>query len=74
MLEVKDEDVYIMDGPLDLTCLFSLYKKLAPLYEHLVYPALIPQRPQDLGDAEDVFEKRLSMIFYYIIPLNRFSQ
>ncbi len=44
--------VLIMDGPLDLTCLFSLYKKLAPLYEHLVYPALIPQRPQDLGDAE----------------------
>ncbi len=59
MLEVKDEDVYIMDGPLDLTCLFSLYKKLAPLYEHLVYPALIPQRPQDLGDAEDVFEKAI---------------
>ncbi len=27
VLEVKDEDVYIMDGPLDLTCLFSLYKK-----------------------------------------------
>ncbi len=26
VLEVKDEDVYIMDGPLDLTCLFSLYK------------------------------------------------
>ena len=25
VLEVKDEDVYIMDG-LDLTCLFSLYK------------------------------------------------
>ncbi len=59
VLEVKDEDVYIMDGPLDLTCLFSLYKKLSPLYEHLVYPALIPQRPQDLGDAEDVFEKAI---------------
>lgn len=26
VLEVKDEDVYLMDGPLDLTCLFSLYK------------------------------------------------
>ncbi|PGM88056.1 polyphosphate kinase [Bacillus cereus] len=59
VLEVKDEDVYMMDGPLDLTCLFSLYKNLAPLYEHLVYPALIPQPPQDLGDEEDVFEKAI---------------
>ena len=50
------------------------YIKLAPLYEHLVYPALIPQPPQDLGDEEDVFEKQLSMIFYYIILLNHFSR
>lgn len=57
VLEVKDEDVYMIDGPLDLTCLFSLYKELALLHEHLVYPALIPQPPRDLADEENVFEK-----------------
>ncbi|WP_020059334.1 RNA degradosome polyphosphate kinase [Bacillus sp. 123MFChir2] len=59
VLEVKDEDVYMIGGPLDLTCLFALYKKLASTYEHLSYPAFIPQPPQDLDDEEDIFEKVL---------------
>lgn len=59
VLEVKDEDVYMIGGPLDLTCLFALYKKLASTYEHLIYPAFIPQPPQDLDDEEDIFEKVL---------------
>ncbi|MDC2864888.1 MULTISPECIES: RNA degradosome polyphosphate kinase [unclassified Bacillus (in: firmicutes)] len=58
-LEVRDEDVYMIEGPLDLTCLFALYKKLASTYEHLIYPAFIPQPPQDLDDEEDIFEKVL---------------
>lgn len=59
VLEVKDEDVYMIGGPLDLTCLFALYKKLASTYEHLIYPAFIPQPSQDLDDEEDIFEKVL---------------
>lgn len=41
VLEVKDEDVYIMDGLLDLICLFFLYKKLVFLYEYFVYLVFI---------------------------------
>ncbi|MGF9962907.1 RNA degradosome polyphosphate kinase [Bacillus rhizoplanae] len=72
-LEVKDEDVYMIDGPLDLTCLFALYKKLASTYDNLIYPALIPQPPQDLGDEEDVFEKALEQDILLHHPFESFQ-
>ncbi|PEZ10324.1 RNA degradosome polyphosphate kinase [Bacillus sp. AFS018417] len=72
-LEVKDEDVYMIDGPLDLTCLFALYKKLASTYDNLIYPALIPQPPQDLGDEEDVFEKTLEQDILLHHPFESFQ-
>lgn len=73
VLEVENKDVYIVDGPLDLTCLFGLYKKLAPLYEHLVYPALIPQPPQGLDNDEDVFEKALEQDILLHHPFESFQ-
>ncbi|SFB92205.1 polyphosphate kinase [Bacillus sp. 491mf] len=72
VLEVKDEDVYMIGGPLDLTCLFVLYKKLASTYEHLSYPAFIPQPPQDLDDAEDIFEKVLEQDILLHHPFESF--
>ncbi|WP_440602697.1 RNA degradosome polyphosphate kinase [Bacillus sp. GB_SG_008] len=72
-LEVKDEDVYMIDGPLDLTCLFALYKKLASAYDNLIYPALIPQPPQDLSDEEDVFEKALEQDILLHHPFESFQ-
>ncbi|PGZ99453.1 RNA degradosome polyphosphate kinase [Bacillus pseudomycoides] len=72
-LEVKDEDVYMIDGPLDLTCLFALYKKLASAYDNLIYPALIPQPPQDLSDGEDVFEKALEQDILLHHPFESFQ-
>ncbi|MCM3736845.1 RNA degradosome polyphosphate kinase [Bacillus cytotoxicus] len=71
-LEVKDEDVYMIEGPLDLTCLFALYKKLASTYEHLIYPAFIPQPPQDLADEEDIFEKVLEQDILLHHPFESF--
>lgn len=72
VLEVKDEDVYMLGGPLDLTCLFALYKKLASTYEHLIYPAFIPQPPQDLNDEEDIFEKVLEQDILLHHPFESF--
>ncbi|HDX9580634.1 TPA: RNA degradosome polyphosphate kinase [Bacillus pseudomycoides] len=71
-LEVKDEDVYMIGGPLDLTCLFALYKKLASTYEHLIYPAFIPQPPRDLDDEEDIFEKVLEQDILLHHPFESF--
>ncbi|MEI4803119.1 RNA degradosome polyphosphate kinase [Bacillus sp. NPDC077411] len=71
-LEVKDEDVYMIEGPLDLTCLFALYKKLASTYEHLIYPAFIPQPSQDLDDEENIFEKVLEQDILLHHPFESF--
>lgn len=60
VLEVHEKDIYFIDGPLDLTCMFSFYKNVEQTHEHLTYPALIPQPPQDLqSDDNDIFEKAL---------------
>lgn len=56
-LEVHEKDVYEIDGPLDLTILFSFYKEVASIREHLTYETLIPQPPRDLSSDENIFDK-----------------
>ena len=58
-LEIHEKDTYIIDGPLDLTFLFSFYKCIKTTHEHLVEERLIPLRPKDLASHEDIFEKVL---------------
>ena len=36
-LDVKDEEVYFVDGPLDLTMLFGLVDHLSNKLSHLTY-------------------------------------
>ncbi|WLR43189.1 RNA degradosome polyphosphate kinase [Bacillus carboniphilus] len=55
-LEIHEKDVYQINGPLDLTCLFGFYKKLSQTNETLIYETLIPQPPRDLASDEDLFE------------------
>ncbi|MFX3624069.1 MAG: RNA degradosome polyphosphate kinase [Ectobacillus sp.] len=74
VLEIHEKDVYIVDGPLDLTCMFALYKELSQTHEHLVYSALIPQAPQDLeSSAEDIFEKALEQDILLHHPYESFQ-
>ncbi|WP_147534627.1 RNA degradosome polyphosphate kinase [Bacillus marasmi] len=49
-LELKEQDVYEIDGPLDLTMFFQLYKKLEFSHSQLMFNRLIPQSPQSLLD------------------------
>lgn len=58
-LELNEEDVYELNGPLDLTFLFSFYRDLEKYKHQLVYEQLIPQAPKDLKPDEDIFEKLL---------------
>lgn len=53
-LELEDADIYEIDGPLDLTMLFQLYKKLEPTHSELMFSRLIPQSP--LGLIEKLFD------------------
>ncbi|WP_156289736.1 RNA degradosome polyphosphate kinase [Oceanobacillus salinisoli] len=56
VLEIHENDLYLVDGPLDLTFLFGFCKEVQKDKEHLVYQTLIPQHPQDIGVDETVFE------------------
>ncbi|GAA5417621.1 polyphosphate kinase [Paraliobacillus ryukyuensis] len=56
VLEIHKNDMYLIDGPLDLTFLFNFYKKLAVEKEELIYQTLIPQPANDIGSNESVFE------------------
>ncbi len=56
-LDVHGKDIYELDGPLDLTFLFSFYKELEKYREDLVYETLIPQPPHDFESDGDIFSK-----------------
>ncbi|MDT8861757.1 RNA degradosome polyphosphate kinase [Alkalihalobacillus sp. MEB130] len=56
VLELHQNDVYSLKGPLDLSFLFKLYSQLASDHEHLANETLVPQTPEDLIGEEDIFQ------------------
>ncbi|GGM30044.1 polyphosphate kinase [Paraliobacillus quinghaiensis] len=56
VLEIHKNDLYVLDGPLDLTFLFDFYKKLAPEYDSLMYETLMPQPTREISSNESVFD------------------
>ncbi|HHW38208.1 MAG TPA: RNA degradosome polyphosphate kinase [Bacillales bacterium] len=55
-LEIHEKDIYYLNGPLDMTFLFSFYNEIISRKEHLSYQTLIPQPPIDLIGEDDIFE------------------
>ncbi|WP_143833177.1 RNA degradosome polyphosphate kinase [Oceanobacillus timonensis] len=55
-LEIHEKDLYIVDGPLDLTCLNDFYDQIKHDYEQLIYETFIPQPAQDIHEDESVLE------------------
>lgn len=52
-LEIADEEIYYMNGPLDLTFLMKVYGLEG--FEHLKVEKYIPQKAAGLNDEEDIF-------------------
>ena len=53
-LELKEDYVYLVDGPLDLTFLLELYKVEG--LDELKYKPYVPQIPKYLAGGRDIFE------------------
>ena len=70
--EIEESDVFRIDGPLDLTALFSFVKAISKGREHLEYESFIPQPPQDLQSDEDLFEKALTQDLFFHHPYESF--
>ena len=54
-LELENQDVYEINGPLDPTC-FMKFSNL-PGYDHLRFEAFKPQIPAELLDTEDIWQR-----------------
>lgn len=53
-LKLTDHDVCRIDGVLDLSCLWDLYKLPLPALKD---PPLVPRIPHDLDNGEDIFSR-----------------
>lgn len=71
--EISESDVFKIDGPLDLTVMFSFVKMVSTGREHLEYESFIPQRPQDLDSDENIFEKVLTQDIFFHHPYESFA-
>ena len=56
-LEVHKKDVYAIEGFLDLTVFFSFYKKMAPVWEHLVFEGKVSQLPAGMETGKQIFQR-----------------
>ncbi|RIM88812.1 RNA degradosome polyphosphate kinase [Staphylococcus xylosus] len=71
-LEVQDNDVYFLDGPLDLTMLSDLVGHLSNKLKHLKYNKYVPQIPQSLGD-NNIYDLTLKRDIFFHHPYESFE-
>ncbi|AUS85511.1 RNA degradosome polyphosphate kinase [Lysinibacillus sp. YS11] len=71
--EIEESDVFHIDGPLDLTFMFSFVKGISVGREHLEYESFIPQPPLDLQSDENIFEKGLQQDIFFHHPYESFA-
>ncbi len=71
--EIEESDVFHIDGPLDLTFMFSFVKGISVGREHLEYESFIPQPPLDLQSDENIFEKALLQDIFFHHPYESFA-
>ncbi|MGK4117310.1 RNA degradosome polyphosphate kinase [Lysinibacillus capsici] len=71
--EIEESDVFHIDGPLDLTFMFSFVKGISVGREHLEYESFIPQPPLDLQSDENIFEKALQQDIFFHHPYESFA-
>ncbi|MEB2278767.1 RNA degradosome polyphosphate kinase [Lysinibacillus xylanilyticus] len=71
--EIEETDVFHINGPLDLTFMFSFVKGISVGREHLEYESFIPQPPLDLQSDENIFEKALQQDLFFHHPYESFA-
>lgn len=71
-LDVHDNDVYFVDGPLDLTMLADLFDHLSNKLKYLKYNKYVPQIPQSLGN-HNIFDLSLKRDIFFHHPYESFE-
>jgi polyphosphate kinase len=73
VLELHENDIYRVNGPLDFTFLFKFHSLLEPAFEKLVYETSIPQPPKDLLHKENVMEAMIDKDLFIHHPYESFQ-
>lgn len=71
-LDIEEKDIYYLNGPLDLTYLFSLVGHLSKELPDLAYSSYTPQVPQSLGD-QDIYDLSLQRDIFFHHPYESFE-
>ncbi|PSL27102.1 polyphosphate kinase [Planomicrobium soli] len=72
-LEIGKNDIYELEGPLDLTFLFNFYKKLEKGNRKLVYENRISQMPHNLVPGESIFDHVIQEDVFLHHPYDSFE-
>ena len=71
-LEIEDNDIYYLDGPLDLTFLFGLVDNLSHKLKYLTYEKYTPQPPRSLGN-KNIYQLSLERDIFFHHPYESFE-
>ena len=70
--EIEDNDIYYLDGPLDLTFLFGLVDHLSHKLKYLTYEKYTPQPPRSLGN-KNIYQLSLERDIFFHHPYESFE-
>ena len=71
-LEIEENDIYYLDGPLDLTFLFGLVDHLSHKLKYLTYEKYTPQPPRSLGN-KNIYQLSLERDIFFHHPYESFE-
>lgn len=71
-LEIEDNDIYYLDGPLDLTFLFGLVDHLSHKLKYLTYEKYTPQPSRSLGN-KNIYQLSLERDIFFHHPYESFE-
>ncbi len=71
-LEIEENDIYFLNGPLDLTFLFGLVDHLSHKLKYLTYEKYTPQIPRSLGN-NNIYKLALERDIFFHHPYESFE-
>ena len=72
-LEVKNEDIFRLQGPLDMTFLFGLYDMIPEKYNKYKFPPYTPQNNPRLGKNVNIFDEIAKNDIFLFHPYESFD-
>ena len=72
-LEIHEDDVYYISGPIDKTFLFSFYKVVSERREDLAYEPYLPLPILEMNEDEDIFQHALNRDLLFHHPYESFQ-